>query len=371
MSGDAARHRRDGVGVWSRIASVVLAVVLVGSVLAVAPATAQDGADTFIVEQGGQCTEVTALGDGSQSVEAFYDYEALDDRANYSSLGTIDMQIDQTSQLFVYRGSEGLSLVFLHDAIDEPNGFVATADLSGLPADGEWPVEDDSYTNRDDVFEHDNDTSHIEWFSNGGRTDGAAFRGLGSSNYRTITADVQFNEESNNYPFEEWDGAPEDNRIERWILRSGSGETTELDMSQPVEISPGTCSGGVETYTQTPTPTPNGTNGTTTGTTDGNTTGTVTTATPTTTRTATPTQTATPTATETATPTPTPSPTATPTETATATATATDAPTATNASTATTDDGSSGAFGPGFGVVAALVAATLLLAAVGLVRRLD
>ena len=364
MSADTGAGGCGGAGVGSRVASVALALVLVGSALAIGPATAQDGSGTFIVEQGGQCTEVTPLGDGSQSVEAFYDYEALDDRANYSSLGTVDMQIDQVSQLFVYRGSEGLSLVFLHDAIDEPNGFVATADLSGLPADGEWPVEDDSYTDRDDVFEHDDGTSHIEWVSNGGRTDGAAFRGLGSPNYRTVTVDVQFNEESNRYPFGEWDSAPGENEIERWIVRSGSGETTELDMSQPGEISPGTCSGGIETYTPTPTPTPNETNGTATESADNETTETVTTAT----RTATPTQTATPTPTETATPTRTP--TATPTETATVTATATDVPAATNTSTMP-GDGSSSVLGPGFGVVAALAAALALLAVVGLARRID
>ncbi|EMA45368.1 hypothetical protein [Halococcus saccharolyticus] len=377
MSGDAATRGRGGAGVRLRIASIALALVVIGSVVAVVPAAAQDsteqnGSDTFIVQQGDRCTEVTALGDGSQSVEEFYDYRSpiTDQEGLYSSYGTTDIQESQVSQLFVYRGSEGLSLVFLHDQFgDESGGFVATADVSGLPADGEWAVEDDSYNNRDDIFEHENGSSHIEWFSNGNRTDGAAFRGLGSSEYRTITADIQFNEEADTYPFEEWEGEPEANQIERWILRSGSGETTELDMNQPVEISPGTCSGGVETYTPTPT---SETNGTANGTTDVGTTATEVTGTTTATTTETATATATQTQTPTATPTPTQAATATPTatETATATAVAADDTTATNDSAATTGgDGNSGAFGPGFGVVTTLVAAIALVGAIGLARR--
>jgi hypothetical protein len=37
----------------------------------------------------------------------------------------------------------------------------------------------------------------------GGRTDGAAFRGLASTDYRAITVDAKFNEASNRYPFPE------------------------------------------------------------------------------------------------------------------------------------------------------------------------
>ena len=380
MSGDVATRGRSGAGVRLRVASIALALVVVGSVIAVVPAAAQDsaeqnGSDTFIVQQGDRCTEITALGDGSQSVEEFYDYRSpvTDQEGLYSSYGTTDIQESQVSQLFVYRGSEGLSLVFLHDQFgDESGGFVATGDISGLPANGEWAVEDDTYNNRDDIFEHENGSSHIEWFSNGNRTDGAAFRGLGSAEYRTITADIQFNEEADTYPFEEWEGEPEANQIERWIVRSGSGETTELDMSQPVEISPGTCSGGVETYTPTST---SEANDTANGTTDVGTTGTETTATEATgTTTATTTETATATATQTQTPTATPTPTQTTTPTATETATATaaaadDTPAANDSATTTGGDGNSGAFGPGFGVVTALVAAIALVATIGLARR--
>lgn len=143
--------------------------------------------------------------------------------------------------------------MFLHGKFgDGGDGFAATAEISGLPADGEWAVEDDSYANRDDVFNHTDTSSHIEWVTNGNRTDGAAFRGLGSPNYSTIGIDIAFNEDSNRYPFEKWDGPPEQNQIEQWIVRSGTGETTELDMNKSVTVSPGTCNGGTSTFTPTP-----------------------------------------------------------------------------------------------------------------------
>jgi hypothetical protein len=376
MRNDVPTHQRNRGQRWSRLAGVALVAAVVVSALAVTPVMAQEDTQTFIVRQGDKCIQVTPLGDGSQSVEAFYDYRSpiTEPEGLYSSYGTTDIQQSQVSQLFVYRGSEGLSLVFLHDKLgDETGGFVATGDISGLPSNGEWAVEDDSYNNRDDVFRHSNGSSHIEWLSNGNRTDGAAFRGLGSPQYSTITVDIAFNEESANYPFEGWSGSPEQNQIEQWIVRSGTGETTQLDMSQPVKISPGTCSGGVSTFTATPASTDNATTGTTGSETPGATAAT------TQTMATTAAQTETPTATQTQTETPT----ATPTQTATATPTATpttqssaDETTGTTGTgglvgtttTQTGGDGGSGAFGPGFGVGLALVA-VVALAVVVLARR--
>lgn len=251
MSGDTdGRPFLPEDGRWSSPIAVVLVALVLGPALAVGAA----GADpTFTVRQGSECTQVTPLGDGTQSVERFYDYRVLNETANYSSLGTRGIQMDQTSQLFVFRGSRGLSLVFLNDAIGSPGGYVATADVSGLPPAGRWVVEDDDYPNRDDVFEYDNTSAHIEWNSNGRRTDGAAFRGLESRNYSTITIDVAFNEETDRYPFDEWRGSPERNRIERWIVRSGTGGTTELDMSRPVELRRGTCGDDAPASIATPT----------------------------------------------------------------------------------------------------------------------
>lgn len=222
-----------------RVVSALVVVVVI-TLLPGTPAVGQAETPTVVLTQGDESVRVTTLGDGSRSVAAFYDYRspATEPTGKYSSYGTRDIQLDQVSQLFVYHGSDGLSLVFLHDKFSAAadGGAVITADLSGLPEGGEWAVEDDTYDNRDDVFRHSSGSSHIEWFMNGYRTDGAAFRGLEELN-DTITIDMQFNEDSENYPFEKWEGQPEQNEIERWLVRSGTGETTELSMDEPVEIS--------------------------------------------------------------------------------------------------------------------------------------
>lgn len=393
--GPDERHRGRRV----RLTAGALAVLAVLGTLTALPAVvgAQEaaGPTTFVIQQGDTCTQIQPLGDGTESVESFYDYRRFADDsedplpANYSSLGTVDLQMDGTSQVFVYDGSQGLSLVFLHDRINQPDGFVATADVSGLPADGQPVVEDDDYANRDDVFEYTETGAHIEWVSNGGRTDGWAYRGLGSAGYRAITVDIEFNEASNRYPFAaEWNEPYSDHRIERFVARSDTGETTALDMNQPLTIGPGTCAEGIvpftapstatatlaptATATATPTPTP--------------------TATPTPTPTATlaPTPTATPTPTPTATPAPMPTSTSTPTPTATtSTTTTTVAGGGPDAETPTGDtdaegDGSAGVIegetttgegdgstitGDGFGVLLAVVAAIALAGALALSRH--
>ncbi|MEA5408741.1 hypothetical protein VB773_14995 [Haloarculaceae archaeon H-GB2-1] len=136
---------------------------------------------TYTVTQGGQCWEATPLGDGSKSVSDFYDYRS-GNGTEFSSYGTTQLQRDQVSQLFLYRGTSGTSLVFLHDELQSSENETRTAgaitmQFSGLPADGSWVVEDDTYPNRDDNFNHSGSTSKIDWMWAPGRTDGAAFRG--------------------------------------------------------------------------------------------------------------------------------------------------------------------------------------------------
>ncbi|RRJ33814.1 cell surface glycoprotein related protein [Halocatena pleomorpha] len=220
--------------VVSSVIGLVIVVAVVGT-----PAVGQAETPTVVFTQGDDSIRVTPLGDGTRSVEAFYDYRspATEPEGQYSSYGTDDIQMDQVSQLFVYHGQSGLSLVFLHDEHSNTTGggAVITADISGLPESGDWVVEDDTYNNRDDVFRHSRRSSHIEWLMNGHRTDGAAFRGLEETN-DTITVAMRFNENSENYPWEEWEGRPEQNEIKRWLVRSGTGEMTELAMDEPVEI---------------------------------------------------------------------------------------------------------------------------------------
>lgn len=175
---------------------VVSGVVVVGVIaLLGTPAVAQESGPEIVLTQGNESIQIMPLGDGSRSVEAFYDYRspATEPTGQYSSHGTVDIQQNQVSQLFVYHGSGGLSLVFLHDKFSDTadGGAVITADLSGLPESGEWVIEDDTYDNRDDVFRYSPRSSHIEWFMNGYRTDGAVFRGLEGSN-ENVTVDMKF-----------------------------------------------------------------------------------------------------------------------------------------------------------------------------------
>lgn len=217
------------------------------------PGLGQEGKQ-FTVEQDGDCVTVTPLGDGSDTVEEFYNYRSPPN-GRYSSYGTTSIQGSQVSQMFIYYGEEGLSLVFLHDEHGDGNGgFVGTAQISGLPSDGEWAVEDDAYSGRDDVFRHSGTSSYIEWLENGNRTDGGAFRGLSDLD-GTITVDIDFNEDSDNYPFNEWSGSNEDNEIEHWIVRSGDGDTESLELDDPAEISTGSCKSKQTTTTQTTTTT--------------------------------------------------------------------------------------------------------------------
>jgi hypothetical protein len=159
---------------------VVSVCVIGGQGVTVGAAQQGTAADGYAVVQERACYEVEPLGDGSRSVEAFYDYQS-GPNSSFSSAGTRTLQVSQGSQFFLYQGREGLSLVFLHDRVDDGRGGGAiSADISGLPESGTWVVEDDDYgPTTDDRFRHGGTTSTIDWMWAPNRTDGAAFRGLG------------------------------------------------------------------------------------------------------------------------------------------------------------------------------------------------
>lgn len=236
-------------GLWVGLACLLVAGTVGVSVAAPAATppgniTASDG-PRFAVHQGSTCTEVTPLGNGERSVESFYNYElGFEGRATYSSVGTAPLQQDGVSQLFVYNGSEGLSLVFLHDRWradgSETGGGVVSMDLTGLPTDGEWVVEDDTYHQRDDLFDHNGSTSHIEWLWAGARTDGAVFRGLDPAG-GPVVIDPAFNNASSQYPYEGWVGDPSENELEAWVARSGTDDLQSLALDERVRIYPGPC----------------------------------------------------------------------------------------------------------------------------------
>lgn len=238
------------------LVSLLVVVVLSAGTTSALADTSLSGTQQFSVAQGGNCTTVQPLGTGLDSVETFYAYKDHDSK--YSSLGTLDIQRNQVSQLFLYHGTEGTSLVMLHDKFsvtgDAPGAGAATFNVTGLPDgaiedDGDywaprrWAVEDDYYRTRDDTWTHDADGewSNVTWVWGSHRTDGGAFRGLESDAWSRIHIDPAFNEESAGYPFAEWDGEPSDNHVEGWILRTGTGGTRTLDMGGNVTVQKGAC----------------------------------------------------------------------------------------------------------------------------------
>lgn len=195
---------------------------------------------TFHVTQSGQCYEVTPVGDGTESAEEFYDYRA-GTGTKYGSYGAGSQAIqeNQVSHLFLYRGSQGLSLVMLHDDLNQSEGGAITFDIAGLPSEREWVIEDDDYPNRDDNFDHGATSSTIDWMWADERTDGAVVRGL-DADFDAITIDPAFGEQS--WAYQErstpWPYATDDLS---WELQSGDGTEISLDKSQQVSVSKGGC----------------------------------------------------------------------------------------------------------------------------------
>ncbi|GAA0676467.1 CARDB domain-containing protein [Natronoarchaeum mannanilyticum] len=207
----------------------------------------QDGAapGNYSVLQDGDCTTISTFGDGSQSVEEFYDYRTPETEPSsytYSSLGTMDLQRDDTSILFLYEGTEGTSLVLVHDRVyGGTNGSAVTMQFDSLPEEGEWAVEDDSYSDDlsggpSDEFDHGETSSRITWVYSENSTDGAVFRGGLDDNDVDITIDPAFND---NADFRVYPG-----EITDWQALSSGGDGTErtsLDF-RPIELRSGPCS---------------------------------------------------------------------------------------------------------------------------------
>lgn len=115
---------------------------------------------TISIEQPSNSLEITPL-EGQEPVEDAY-------RGN----GSLSLPKESnTSLLFFYDGPNGVSLVAIQDSGDGSGGR-ATLDFDGLPADGEWVVQDDHNTND---FRDAPDT--IKWLWYGCCADGGAFRG--------------------------------------------------------------------------------------------------------------------------------------------------------------------------------------------------
>ena len=224
---------------------------LLGSVPAAAQQSGAPGAETngtdVVVRQNGQCYPISAFGNGSRSIETFYEYRSPESNPSgwYRAYGELQGLLRQdTSQVLLYNGSDGLSLVFVHDGLANGSGSGGTVamNITGLPAEGNWSVQDDDYDDQDDVFDLRETSAHIEWVWNeGNRSDGAAFVGLGRENWEEIRIDPAFNDDSPQYPSEKWDESPESNVIDSWIARSANGTSYELAMDESITIARGPC----------------------------------------------------------------------------------------------------------------------------------
>lgn len=218
--------------------------------------------DSYVVEQGGECQPIEPLStDGT--VESFYDYRNHETHDNgtdrmYSSYGTTHLQEDDTSALFLHRGTDGVSLVAVHDRVDgDTPGGVASFEVVGTSTETEWVVQDDLY---------DGETNMVEWHAGDGwlgadwiwsdaRTDGGAIRG-GLDGPFAVTVHPAFNEDAALYEDESIHN-PDfygNGTIDDWEVLSGSADDpdrTELSLEEPVTIRTGTCDGPSVTYDRT------------------------------------------------------------------------------------------------------------------------
>ncbi|WP_158057709.1 hypothetical protein [Halorussus halophilus] len=206
-------------------------------------ANATTTASNYVVEQGDRCVPLAALS-GDEPVSEFYDYRTpFSDPSGsaYSSYGTTDLQRPETSLLFLYDGPEGLSLVVLHDKLnDGTSGGSVTFEFENLTG-GEWVVGDDIYdapSNYDQFTETDSGWQ-VDWTWTSGRSDGGVYSPLGEA--FEVTIRPAFNEAAELY------GDHYEGEITDWRVLSGDRsdpERVSLAMDEPITIRAGACGSG-------------------------------------------------------------------------------------------------------------------------------
>ncbi|ARS90285.1 hypothetical protein [Natrarchaeobaculum aegyptiacum] len=268
----------------SRVASALVAALLVVSavggvvgIVGIAPvettAAQTQSTETYVVEHGGACQPIEPLSSAG-SVEAFYDYRDHETHPEdvdrlYSSYGTSHFQESDTSLLFLHEGTDGVSLVMVHDELEGgSDGGVVTLDLVGTPHDAEWVVRNDNYdgeTNQDE-FETGDGWASASWAYIVDRTGGGALNG-GFGDHFAVTIHPAFNEDADLYDpeIEEefadenvtgqggdvWDGG----MIDEWHVLSGDAEDPDRydleDLDEPVTVRTGSCSDPSVSYDRT------------------------------------------------------------------------------------------------------------------------
>ncbi|WP_049925915.1 PGF-pre-PGF domain-containing protein [Halopiger goleimassiliensis] len=251
-------------------ACAIVALFVTGALVGVAPLgvadavsanPAQSTPDSYVVEQGEMCRAVEPL-ETDGTVESFYDYrnhethpDLPDEERLYSSYGTTHLQEENTSALMLHEGTDGTSLVMVHDRFEEGStGGMVTFDIVGLPAEAEWTVQDDRYDAPSNVVEWDRegDWAYASWLWREGRTDGGAING-GLDGEFAVTIQPGFNEASDFHGDEMLDDLEwyEDGEIEDWEFLSGDEDAPNrqsLDLAEPVTIRTGTCDDPSITY---------------------------------------------------------------------------------------------------------------------------
>lgn len=213
------------------------------------------------VRQGDTCFPVTPLS-GDQPAAEFYGYTYPRSQfdgppgetgTTYSSEGTVDLQRERGSVVFLYDGPEGLSLVFVHGKLDEEEvrrpagesnaGGAVSVRIRGLPGAGGWVVLDDYYLVDGEQASTNVDRFHFtgacylfHWLYRGGRTDGGVFRGLGEDfDLEVVPA---FNDRAELSDLRDY------GTVERWEFLSGDREDPDrrsLALDRPLRITSGTC----------------------------------------------------------------------------------------------------------------------------------
>ncbi|WP_435153101.1 hypothetical protein [Haladaptatus sp. DFWS20] len=234
------------------IQATIASTAVLGGVSS-AGALQSDGNKQFAIEQDGKCIPIEPLSLSGLPVEEFYDYRTPDTDPmsyKYASFGTENLQRDDTSILFLYEGPKGLSLVMIHDKLDSDDGGAASFRITSLPVKGKFIIKDDQYdgsTNRD-TFDYSvtrdwngNKSANavVHWTWQGGRSDGAVYRGLG--NDFEFTIHPQFNKKA----LLSDEGGEYQGDVKKWEVLSGNPNNptrTKLNMNKEVKITSKGCS---------------------------------------------------------------------------------------------------------------------------------
>lgn len=94
---------------------------------------------TYEVTQGDSTYDVEPLSNDEKTAEEFYNYGSP---ANASANTPRDLEREDTTQLFLYDGPDGVSLFVIHDEPNTDSGGDVTLSFTGLPqtASGSLPT---------------------------------------------------------------------------------------------------------------------------------------------------------------------------------------------------------------------------------------